>query len=179
MLLVPLVTSVTQGWTMGWAAAPYDPVWAHRWPKRAAWMAAAGPAGNLVLAAIAYALIRVGLVYGVFDPPVGPNFGHLADPSAAFAHTTWCLFVAKLLSVMFVLNAILFTFNLLPLPPLDGSVVITLPLSDDAARRVRALTSTPAASMIGLLVAWKFFPVIARPLFMFLVDLLYPGGYHF
>jgi Zn-dependent protease len=28
MLVVPLLTSLTQGWAMGWASAPYDPVWA-------------------------------------------------------------------------------------------------------------------------------------------------------
>jgi hypothetical protein len=43
MLVVPLLTSLTQGWAMGWASAPYDPVWAERHPKRAALMAAAGP----------------------------------------------------------------------------------------------------------------------------------------
>src|SRR4029434_1793073 len=47
MLLVPLVTSVTQGWAIGWASCPYDPVWARRYPGRSALMAAAGPAGNL------------------------------------------------------------------------------------------------------------------------------------
>ena len=44
MLIVPLLTSLTRGWAMGWASAPYDPVWATRHPRRAAIMAAAGPA---------------------------------------------------------------------------------------------------------------------------------------
>src|SRR5437763_130762 len=43
MLLVPLLTAFTNGWAMGWASAPYDPRWADRHPRRAAWMAAAGP----------------------------------------------------------------------------------------------------------------------------------------
>ena len=38
MLVVPLLTAFTQGWAMGWASAPYDPVWAERHPKRAALM---------------------------------------------------------------------------------------------------------------------------------------------
>jgi Zn-dependent protease len=42
MLVVPLITTFTMGWTMGWASAPYDPVWAERHPRRAALMAAAG-----------------------------------------------------------------------------------------------------------------------------------------
>lgn len=42
MLLVPLVSYAVNGWMMGRASAPYDPMWAHRYPKRAALMAAAG-----------------------------------------------------------------------------------------------------------------------------------------
>src|SRR5215510_11710621 len=32
MLVVPLITSLSQGWTMGWASCPYDPAWADRHP---------------------------------------------------------------------------------------------------------------------------------------------------
>src|SRR6478672_8150136 len=45
MLVVPLLTSLLNGWAMGWASAPYDPRWEERYPRRAAWMAAAGPGG--------------------------------------------------------------------------------------------------------------------------------------
>lgn len=179
MLVIPLLTSVTQGWTMGWAAAPYDPVWAHHYPRRAAWMAAAGPAGNLLLALLAYALIRAGLAAGVFAAPASVGFGHLVDAMPGIAAADPWRFAAKLLSVMLVLNSILFTFNLLPLPPLDGSVVITLPLPDRAARQFRAMTSSGAASLIGILVAWKVFPYLAGPLFRFVVETLYPGAYRF
>jgi Zn-dependent protease len=30
MLVLPLLTSLTQGWAIGWASCPYDPVWARR-----------------------------------------------------------------------------------------------------------------------------------------------------
>src|ERR1043165_5534436 len=66
MLVVPLLTSLTQGWAMGWASAPYDPYWAERHPRRAALMAAAGPAGNLLVALAAFILIKVGLTTGYF-----------------------------------------------------------------------------------------------------------------
>ena len=46
MLAVPLLTSLTQGWAMGWASAPYDPVWAERHPQRAALMAARARAAD-------------------------------------------------------------------------------------------------------------------------------------
>ena len=177
MLVIPLVTSLTQGWTMGWAAAPYDPTWAHRYPRRAAWMAAAGPAGNLALAAVAFLLLRAGLAYGAFTMPGTASFGHLTDVGPGIARPEWWSAGATLLSVALVLNSMLFAFNLLPVPPLDGSVVITLPLPEDAARRFRALTSSPSAGLIGILVAWKVFPHLAGPLFRFVVRLLYPGQF--
>src|SRR6476619_4222516 len=74
MLVVPLLTAFTQGWAMGWASAPYDPVWAARHPKRAALMAAAGPAGNFIIAAIAFVLIKLGLMAGIFAAPASANF---------------------------------------------------------------------------------------------------------
>jgi len=68
MLVVPLLTALTQGWAIGWASTPYDTRWATRYPKRAALMAAAGPAGNLSIAFVALALIKVGLASGWFVP---------------------------------------------------------------------------------------------------------------
>jgi len=179
MLVVPLITSLTQGWTMGWASAPYDPAWAERYPRRAAWMAAAGPAGNLVLAALAFMLLFAGLASGVFVPPAAVHFGHLAEAAPGLAAGVAWSVVAKLLSVLLVLNSILFAFNLLPAPPLDGAVVFTLALPEDAARRFRKLASSQAAGLIGIMVAWKAFPFLVNPLFRLLVGLLYPGQYSF
>src|SRR3954451_3725707 len=66
MLVLPLITSFTQGWAIGWASAPYDPHWAARYPKRAAVMAAAGPVGNFLIAAVSFAVLRIGLEAGWF-----------------------------------------------------------------------------------------------------------------
>src|SRR5688572_32687623 len=74
MLVVPLLTSMTQGWAMGWASAPYDPVWAERHPQRAALVAAAGPAGNFMLAFVAFVLLKAGLLTGFFMAPDSVNF---------------------------------------------------------------------------------------------------------
>src|SRR6187397_3661276 len=64
MLVVPLLTALTQGWAIGWASTPYDTRWAVRYPKRAALMSAAGPAGNLAIAFVAFVLIKAGLAAG-------------------------------------------------------------------------------------------------------------------
>ena len=69
MLVVPLLTAFTNGWAVGWASTPYDPVWASNYPRRAATMAAAGPASNLLIALLAFAAIRGGLLAGLFASP--------------------------------------------------------------------------------------------------------------
>src|SRR6187549_2536020 len=74
MLVLPLVTALTQGWAIGWASAPYDPYWAARYPQRAAVMAAAGPAGNFMIALVAFVPMRVRLVLGAFVSPDRVNF---------------------------------------------------------------------------------------------------------
>ena len=47
MVVLPILTVLVSGWPMGFASAPFDPIWALRHPKRAGWMALAGPAANL------------------------------------------------------------------------------------------------------------------------------------
>src|SRR5215207_5965222 len=79
MLVVPLLTSLTQGWAIGWASTPYDPIWAVRHPTRAALMAAAGPAGNLLIALAAFLLIKGGLMAGWFEAPASVNLNHLVE----------------------------------------------------------------------------------------------------
>jgi Zn-dependent protease len=172
MLVVPLLTSLTQGWAMGWASAPYDPVWAERHPKRAALMAAAGPAGNFMIAAVVFALIKVGLIAGVFTAPASANFSRVIVSAAAGDAN----FVATMLSVLLMLNVLLGTFNLLPLPPLDGGSVFSIFLPEDLGRKLRDLQSNGAFSMLGLLVAWRLFPYLTDPIFTTVLKLVHPGS---
>jgi Zn-dependent protease len=174
MLLVPLLTSFTQGWAMGWASAPYDPVWAERHPRRAALMAAAGPAGNYLIALVAFILIKIGLMAGWFIAPDHVNFSHLIALASGNAGA-----IPMGLSILLMFNVIAGTFNLLPLPPLDGSAVITLFLPDNLAEGLRNLERNGAFSMIGLLVAWRVFPLIVDPLFVLVLKLVHPAtSYH-
>jgi len=75
MLVVPLVTTLTNGWV----STPYDPLWAARHPRRAATMAAAGPAANLLITLVAFAAVKVGLRTGVFVSPDHASFHHLVE----------------------------------------------------------------------------------------------------
>jgi Zn-dependent protease len=160
MVVVPLLTSLMNGWAIGWASAPYDPNWAARHPQRAALMAAAGPAGNFALAAIAFLILKVGLISGFFTVPSSLGFASVVDgPDGPSALTT-------LLSVILMLNVILGTFNLLPLPPLDGGAIMVAFLPDQARLRVRELLSSGAASLLGLVIAWRVFGELVAPIFL-------------
>src|SRR5271163_860943 len=122
LAVVPILSYAVNGWMMGWASAPYDPRWQRSHPRRAAWMALAGPGANFTLMVLAGVGIRVGLWTGAFTLPDKFSLASLveaADPARLG-------FLATLLSIFFSLNLILGTFNLLPVPPLDGSTGIAL-----------------------------------------------------
>jgi Zn-dependent protease len=171
MLAVPLLTALTQGWAMGWASAPYDPLWAERHPQRAALMAAAGPAGNFLIALVAFAGLRTGLMLGLFDSPDEARFHALVSDAATGGPT----FAGTVLSVFLVLNVFIGLFNLLPLPPLDGFSVVSIFLPEKHASTWRSLQSNPGMSMAGLLIAWRVFPLITDPLFSMLLKIVHPG----
>jgi Zn-dependent protease len=170
MLVVPLLTALTRGWAIGWASAPFDPRWAERHPRRAALMAAAGPAGNFSLAILAFIALRVGLATGYFVPPAALSLNHLVAAASDGAAAT---ILAQALSVMLMLNALLGTFNLLPLPPLDGASAVVILLPERLADRFRHAMRSPQFSLFGLLIAWRLFPVIADPITDTVVRLLY------
>ena len=174
MLVIPLVTSLTHGWTMGWAQAPCDPAWADRHPRRAALMSLAGPLGNLAIALAAFGLIQAGLALGAFEPPPTATVQHLVSnampPDALQAGD----FLAEGLSVVLALNALLFVLNLLPLPPLDGASVWTLLLPNHAARAIRSAGAAPGLALVGILATWQLVPALTAPVLAMVAKLLYP-----
>jgi Zn-dependent protease len=173
MVILPLITAIATGWPMGYASAPYNPDWAMKYPRRAAIMALGGPAANLLLVLIAAAALRGGHAAGVFFAPPSVHFGMIADSNAG---PTWEA-IAKFLSIVFSLNLILFAFNLLPFPPLDGSAAITLLMSPNTtARYQRFMWTTPMIGWVGILLAWKLFGFVFDPVFTAAVNLLYPGA---
>jgi len=169
MVLVPIITFSLWGYMMGWASAPYDPTWAHAYPRRAGVMAMAGPAANLILVLLAGLLIRVGIAAGWFHVPLSLSYTQIV------AGNGWAEGAAVPLSLLFMLNLLLFVFNLLPVPPLDGSAILPMFLSDSANRRYQEILHQPMLSLIGLLIAWKIFPYIFQPISLVALRMLYPG----
>ena len=171
MVLLPLISLVLMGWPFGYASAPFDPRWAARFPHRAARMALAGPLANLALMILAAVLIRVGTHSGIFVAPDAVGFAHLTESAGGGPMVT----VALLLSLTLSMNLLLFLFNLLPVPPLDGSAAVGLLFDENTARRVQNFLRQPMFAMVGLLLAWRVFGSLFGPVFVFVVNLLYPG----
>jgi Zn-dependent protease len=99
-VLVPLLSYTAGGFIIGWAKpVPYNPynLRPGRWSE--ALVAAAGPASNLSIALVFGLLLR-------FAGPAG---------SPAFV---------SILTIIVLINIILAIFNLIPVPPLDGSKLL-------------------------------------------------------
>jgi Zn-dependent protease len=171
MVVVPLLSYFLGGWMIGWASAPYNPAWAQQYPRRAALMSLAGPAANLTIVLLATVLMRVGFEWGVFSLASHPDFMNVVmakgDPFGGWS------FCAKMLSLFFSLNLLLATFNLLPVPPLDGSNIPFLFLSPGAAENYRAMLRHPALAMVGLIIAWNIFGHLFYPIFSVALKALY------
>ena len=169
MVLVPLLTFATSGWMMGWASAPYNRQWAVRYPRRAALMALAGPAANLILAVLAGLFIRAGLAAGMFAPPKFLRFSQVTVGAEGFPEAA-----AVILSILLSLNVLLCAFNLLPVPPLDGWAALGLFLPESGARKLGDFSQRLGMlTVLGLVVAWQLLDYVYVPIFRFAVRAVY------
>jgi Zn-dependent protease len=174
MVIFPIITYAMGGWMMGWASCPYDPRWASQYPRRAAMMAAAGPVANLLLVVLAAILIRLGLAMGYFAAPDAITFTLVTESLSSGLIKG----VAAFLSIAFSLNLLLFVFNLIPLPPMDGSAILELALKGRALELYRSFRSHPYAALIGLFVAWNIFSPLYHPIHLMAINLLYPSVHY-
>jgi Zn-dependent protease len=173
MVLVPLISLVMGGGLIGWASAPFDPIWQQRHPRRAAWMSLAGPGANFALVLLAALCIHAGLFTGAFRAPESLSSIHLVDATQPGVMEG----VATLVSVLFSLNLLLGVFNLLPFPPLDGFSVLALFMPEPVAHRWNQFGHTLRTySFIGLLIGWQLFGYVYTPVFLAGLRLLYPNA---
>jgi|SRR5882724_7810408 Zn-dependent protease len=114
-LLFPAIAFFTGAPLIGWAKpTPVNPL---KWRnKRVAnfWVSAAGAISNFIIAFVAGVIIRVLYSTGVIDDNLA-----LVNAGSTIANGA-----IELLIVFFILNVALGVFNLLPIPPLDGSKVL-------------------------------------------------------
>jgi Zn-dependent protease len=161
MVIMPLLGIISGTGLIGWASAPYDPVWSEKHPKRAALMSLAGPGANFSLAILAAILMRIGLAAGYFVP-AAQTFGHIVGAAGESGVGEG---IATVLSVLFSLNILLGIFNLIPIPPLDGYGVLGLFATTAGAIRLQQFrVQLRTFAIIGLVVAWqvidRFYPPV-------------------
>jgi len=130
-LLLPILAIVSGGPCFGWARpVPINPVlFTHRIRMKTGILltAAAGPVSNLLMA-IAIALAFAGLNHARVDA---------GEP------------VWMLLAFTFKINVVLAVFNLIPLPPLDGSRVVMGLLPDRWTTQYQYLERNPVFVLVG------------------------------
>lgn len=124
-VILPLLCLLLPGgFFLGWARpVPVDPSKLHNPRRDMALVAAAGPGMNLVLA-VASALLLSALL--AIDPslaaswPPQPGVAPRRDPLGMLL-----LPIAAMALYSVFINVLLMTFNLIPIPPLDGGRVLT------------------------------------------------------
>lgn len=134
-VILPVLLVISTGFAFGWAKpVPYNPYNLRNQKWGPTLVALAGPASNLLLAAIAALIAKMlplalfakqdivnrfyGVIYGRGD--FFDRFSLLAD---ALSGSLASIFFGLLLLVIFW-NVVLACFNLLPVPPLDGSKLL-------------------------------------------------------
>ena len=125
-LLFPAISFFTGAPLIGWAKpTPVNPL---RWrDKRVAnfWVSIAGVICNFIIAIVAGIIIRILLFAGLIK--LGYSGHGLFEPATDSLILEGAV---KLLTTFFILNVALGVFNLIPIPPLDGSKVLQSILPD-------------------------------------------------
>lgn len=138
-ILVPLITSLA-GFTFGWAKpVPYNPYNLKNKRQGEFLIALAGPASNLLIALIFGTILRF----------------------AAASATEVTPFIT-IVSYIVIINIVLAVFNLIPLPPLDGSKILFSILPDQYGRvRLTLERYAPLFILVVVLFLWQILaPVI-------------------
>lgn len=123
-LIVPLFMYVSLGFAFGWAKpVPYNPYNLKNQKWGPALVALAGPFSNLCLAVLAaisakFIFIQSGLKY-----EIAVNIFHPSVVAPLISGSVGAIFFA-LLIVIIIINVFLAFFNLIPIPPLDGSKLL-------------------------------------------------------
>ena len=133
-IILPLMGFFLGGFIFGYAKpVPYNPMYFKNLRQGEIIVGFAGPAANLVLALVGAAVAWAGAL----------AVGASASLASALYLVGWALCRT---------NLVLMFFNLIPIPPLDGSSIVPLFLPDSAMRGWYQLQRYSFAILIGLLV---------------------------
>jgi len=137
--LILVASALIGGFFIGWAKpTPVNPSMLRGGRRAEAWVAAAGPVSNLAMAVLAALALR-------------------AIVALDLVSSDAVLFVANVIFFFVYINVALFIFNLIPIPPLDGSKVMFSLMDPRTVWRIR-----PTLEQWGflILVVALFVPVV-------------------
>lgn len=143
-VLLPLVMSFAGGPVFAYAKpVPYNPYYFKKNRKASELLVAfAGPASNLLLALVGAALGQIAVM------------AYSVAPAAVLGALDWLYVVGQYVCIV---NLVLLFFNIIPLPPLDGSSIIGALLP---AKYMNAFYKVKAYSLFILLVLLFLVPVV-------------------
>jgi Zn-dependent protease len=185
-LVLPLMSFMSGGIAMfGWAKpVETNPLLWRDKTKANIMVSAAGPISNFILATVALIIINILLMSHVVERPFVRDsqtgevrMARVAEAAPSFQvilpakEGTLMEPMTKLLSVLLILNVVLGIFNLIPIPPLDGSHVLESLLPYEMAHAFAQIR--PYGFILLLALIWT--PVlgwIIRPVYSFLDMLL-------
>lgn len=122
-IIFPLLLILLKQPVFGWAKpVPYDPRNLRHPRKDGLWISFAGPIANIATATVAVLLFQLLKLAGARIPVTSP----FSKPIGG---------LVVVLFAMAMINASLAIFNLIPIPPLDGSGILAGLLSERAAAK--------------------------------------------
>ena len=154
-VLVPILLILLGGVIFGWAKPVPITVENLRQPKRdMALVAVAGPASNLVMALFWALVMKIALLVSSVSPDLAMPLTYMGAAGIT-------------------INTILLVLNLLPVPPLDGSRVVSSLLPDSMAWKFNRLEPYGLIILLGLMISGILGHVLQPG-----VTLIQKGVYH-
>lgn len=160
-ILVPLILLlIPGGFIFGWAKpVPIDTRKLHNPKRDMALVAIAGPLMNLFLAIVSGALLAV--LFSI-DPTLRENWP--PQPGVEPRQDLLGMFLVPLSAMALfsmLINIAIFAFNLLPLPPLDGSRVLVSILPLKQAIVLNRLERHGMLVVVGLIMVNSYIPILS------------------
>jgi Zn-dependent protease len=170
-ILLPLLLVIIGAPPFGWAKpVPVNPLNLRNPRRDNLWISAAGPASNLTVAALSFLAI---ILLKLISPGVAVFLRNFLLGRGSFPRGFYPLEgLALILFYGVLVNTYLAVFNLIPVPPLDGSGVLMGLLPDEAAQKYDRLR--PYGFLIVMaLIYLGLLRIIVRPIEIFILTIIF------